>query len=110
MQTKIFNTSSPGYAANVWIIDKDTLGWRPDGTHGAHQVTASGLDGGKYKVEIRLPGDPEWKVGAYGPPQLALIVNNYDTVMIQSFRVTVSALGGSAVPVVTVTSRLKGFA
>ena len=107
-KTKTLDTSSPGYATNVWTIDRDVLGWRLDGVKGAHQVSGDGLgSGGTFAVEIRVPGDGAWKSHTTGATGTDVVM--VDQPIVEAIKVTVTP-GGGAVPLITVTSRPRGFA
>ena len=107
-RTASFDTTAAFYAANVWTIDHLGLGWRLDGTMGAHQVSMSGLDGGSFAVAIRLPGDPTWKTHATAATEADTIIVLEP--IISAIRFTAASLGGSAAPIVHITSRPRGFA
>ena len=107
-RTATFSTLSASYAAGVWTIDYGQLTWRPDGTRGSHQLSMSGLDGGVFAVEVLLPGDPSWKAHTSGATETDVVL--IGATVVAAFRVTVSSLGGSAAPIVVITSRQRGFA
>ena len=107
-KTKTLDTTSQGYAANVWTIDYDVLDWRLDGTHGSHQVSGDGLGtGGTFAVEIRVPGDAAWKTHSTGSDATDVIM--VDQPIIEAIKVTVTP-GAGAAPKITITSRPRGFA
>lgn len=107
-KTKTLDTSSPGYATNVWVIDYGVLGWRLDGTKGAHQISAEGLGtGGTFAVEIRVPGDGSWKTHSTGSDVTDVVM--VDQPIVQAIKVTATP-GAGAAPKITITSRPRGFA
>lgn len=106
-KTRTLDTSSPGYATNVWVIDADVLGWRLDGTKGAHQISGNGLGGGTFAVEIRVPGDSAWKSHTTGADATDVVM--VDQPVVEAIKVTLTP-GGGAVPLITITSRPRGFA
>jgi hypothetical protein len=107
-RTATFTTSAASYSAGVWTIDYGPLPWRPDGTRGSHQISMSGLDGGTFAVEIRLPEDPSWKTHTSGATETDVVL--VGSAVVSAFRVTVSSTGGSAAPIVYITSMQRGFA
>ena len=101
-------TAAPYYSSSVWTLDELAMGYKLEGTMGVHQVSMSGLDGGSFTVHIRLPGDPTFK------EHTTSAADETDTVMIKdplinAIKVTASSMGGSAAPIVHVTSLPRGF-
>ena len=107
-KTNTLDTSSQGYATNVWTIDSDVLGYRLDGIKGAHQVSGTGLgSSGTFAVHIRVPGDPDWKTHTASADNEDVVM--VDTPIVEAIKVTVTP-GSGAAPKITVTSRPRGFA
>ncbi len=108
-KTKTLDTSSQGYATNVWTIDYDVLGWRPDGTKGSHQVTANTIGtGGTFMVQVRVPGDAAWKNVAANKTASDIVM--VDLAIVEAIKVTVTPGTGTYTPLITITSRPRGFA
>jgi len=109
-KTKTFITTDSawkGPGALEFRIFKDEAGYMLDSIFGRHQLVIGGdLDGSSVTVETMVPGQNVWRVHSSGLGATEVVEIND---IIQGIKVKFVGGGGTPVPTITMTSRIKGL-
>lgn len=95
---------APSVGGAPVVVTRYELGGRDLFTiFGRHEITTKALDGGTYKVEVKVFGDDEdWYEIDTGVAQNKITKIDY---AIEQIRISFAGMGGLAAPVIRVNSR-----